>query len=727
MRFNQTRLPALPVLHISDLRRLAVLLAFLALSVLPAAAALGASRTNLNQDWQFRADPQGADESSGWISAIPPDTQSVNVPHTWNIGRLHDYLGVAWYFRQFEMPRLPPGAHLELHFGATFYSARVWLNGIELGSHEGGFTAYSFDVTPHLRRNNLLVVRLDNRPGIATIPGFAERGSPKARYDWWTYGGIVRDVWLTTSGPAWIQRQSIRTEQNASGAVVHDHIFLQSTLSKPTAIKLVATAYGPDNRAEARDSRSLLLGPGVTDVAISLALAAPKLWSIDHPNLYRLGVEVTKSNAEPLDEHTDTFGVRTFEIRARHLLINGERVRLTGLARHEDSPWEGLAETRGTMQHDYDDLLDLHTTLTRPVHYPQNPFILDYADRHGMVLIPEIPVWQFTEAQLSDPRVLALAQQQMGEMIAQAGNHPSIFAWSVANESATGTPGGIAYFRAMRDFLHRLDPGRFVSFADDTFPKLERAEQSAANEADFLMMNQYFGTWHGPSAALGQALDKVDRLFPGKMVIISEFGYPGFYAKDPLRADPLRIQTLSEQMPILAARDWIAGAIQWCYQDYKSPRNLWPGQSEGYVDHGVVDENRQRKPSYEVWKQLSAAVKLDVRWSGPAAALPARFSATVTPNSQHDLPYRPLSNYQLGWVVQDEEGNVIAHGQRHFDMLTEAISMDEALPTTGPAAAAPTGTAPNTSGHPFRRLVVTLLAPSGFVAAERTLEWTPQH
>src|SRR5882757_8386709 len=110
------------------------------------------------------------------------------------------------------------GTHLELHFGATFYRARVWLNGVELGSHEGGFTAYSFDVTARLRARNLLVVRLDNRPGVATIPGFAERGSLQARYDWWTYGGIVRDVWLTTSGPAWVRRQSIRTEQNASGA-----------------------------------------------------------------------------------------------------------------------------------------------------------------------------------------------------------------------------------------------------------------------------------------------------------------------------------------------------------------------------------------------------------------------------------------------------------------------------------------------------------------------------
>ena len=239
------------------------------------------------------------------------------------------------------------------------------------------------------------------------------------------------------------------------------------------------------------------------------------------------------------------------------------------------------------------------------------------------MLIPEIPVWQFSEAQLSDPRVLALAQQQMREMIEQAGNHPSIFAWSVANESAMGTPGGIAYFRAMRDMIRSIDPDRLVSFADDNLSKLDRAQQSAANDADFLMMNQYFGTWHGPAAALGPALDKVDRLFPDKMVIISEFGYPGPFARERDAADQARMRTIQDQMPMLAARDWIAGAILWCYQDYKSRRNLWPGQVEGYVEHGVVDERRRRKPSYEVWKQLNAPRQHRgalARWRGCGAA-----------------------------------------------------------------------------------------------------------
>ena len=581
----------------------------LGLLALAAGPAHTAARVDLDRDWQFRADADEFGDWMGWMSALPPGTEPVTLPHTWNVGRLHDFMGFGWYFRSFDAPAHDPLTHVQLHFGATFYQSRVWLNGVELGGHEGGFTAYAFDITSQLRERNYLAVRIDNRPGIATIPGYGARNTPQSWYDWWTYGGIVRDVWLSSSGPAWVNRQSIRTEKRARNWIVHDQVFLHSALPAGTSVQLRARAYGPTDQLAASATLPLVLGGGDQEAPITLDLANPKLWGIDHPDLYRLVVDLRDSAGRALDSHSDTFGVRTVEIRDRHLLINGERVRLTGLARHEDSPAEGLAETPETMRRDYDDLKALNTTLSRPVHYPQNRYILDYADRHGILLIPEIHLWPFREAQFADPKVLALAGQQMREMIEEAGNHPSIFAWSVGNESAWGTSAGIAYFRAMRAMIRQLDPDRYVSFADDNLPKLERAEQSAANDADFLMMNQYFGTWHGPATALEPALDRVNALYPAKMVIISEFGFPGMFASQPAEADPSRIRTIEQQLPVLAARDWIAGAIMWCYQDYKSRRNLSPGLVEGFVEHGVVDEMRRPKPSYAAWKRRT-------RWPG---------------------------------------------------------------------------------------------------------------
>ena len=671
--------------------------------------ASSATRIDLDPDWSFKADPAETGESSGWKSAIPEDTESVALPHTWNVGRLHDFLGVGWYFRRFAMPAVAPGSHIELNFGATFYKAHVWLNGVELGAHEGGFTAYSLDISSKLRAMNVLAVRIDNRPGIATIPGFAEKGSPQARYDWWTYGGIVRDVWLSTAGPAWIRRQHIRTHQDAqdaSAAVVEDKVFFGSAHPMPITVR--TTAFGPDNAVQASDTRVVAVS-GPADFTVSLKLAHPKRWSIDTPNVYRMKVEFRGKDGRVLDENSSTFGVRTMEIKDRHLLINGERVRLTGMARHEDSPWEGLAETRGTIRYDYDDMKSLHTTLSRPVHYPQNPLVLDYADRHGIVLIPEIPVWQFSEAQLADPRVLELAKQQMREMIEEAGNHPSIFGWSVANESEMGTPAGIAYFRAIRAMIRELDPQRFVSFADDALPKLARAEQSAANDADFIMMNQYFGSWHGPASGLAPALDKVNQLFPNKMVIISEMGFAGVFAKDPKEADLARIKTMQEQMPQLAARDWVAGTLLWCYQDYKSPRNLWPGETEGYVDHGLVDEERQRKPSYFVWKSLTSPANISVQWTGAQDRVPTGFSLEVRPHTESELPFYKLRDYRLEWRATDGKGASLAAGVSHFEELGEAMQV---------AGAIPPGARPQTL-----RLTVTLTAPTGLVADTETLEW----
>jgi hypothetical protein len=672
--------------------------------------AVASSRIDLDRDWQFCTDPHEQGEVAGWAKQLPVGTDSVVVPHTWNIGKHDNYLGKAWYFRTFEAPAQTPGLHVELHFGATFYSSRIWLNGVEVGRHEGGYTAYSLDITPHLMPTNYLAIEIDNRITEQTIPGFAMRQQVPhdAWYDWWDYGGIVRDVWLTVGGSIEISRQRIRSQIKANAAAVQDTIYLASRLRRSQRISVRLTAFEPDNRVAATKRRSITVGLADTQIEISLQLDAPKLWGIDHPNVYRMTVEIADEGGKILDQQSDTFGVRNIEIRDRHLLVNGERVRLTGMTRHEESLSEGLAETAGTMRYDYDDMKSLQVTLTRPVHYPQNPFILDYADRHGILLIPEIPLWQFSERQLSDPRVVALAKQQMKEMIEQAGNHPSIFAWSVCNESDTGTPGGIAYFRAMREFINGLDPGRYVSYADDNLPKLKKAEDSAANDADFLMMNQYFGSWHGPEAELSASLDKVDRMFPGKMVVISEFGLPGLFARDGEDADRKRVKIIQEQIPELARRDWIAGAILWCYQDYKSRRNLRLGIEEGYVDHGLVDEYRQRKPSYYVWKEMNAPAAVTVRWNNDKD-VPSSFTATVEPNSLDHLPSYPLRDYSLSWEIYDDT-KLLTRGESRLADLSATQSVS--------------GQVEGNADTRKLQLHLALVRPTGEIAADKTLEWT---
>ena len=666
--------------------------------------ASAATRIDLNRDWSFRVESGLDGVNAGWPASMPTGTSPVDLPHSWNrAGKDYEYLGTGWYFRKFDLPKLPADAIAQLHFGAAFYKARVWLNGVEIGAHEGGYSAFSFDISRQLREQNVLAVSVDNRPGMYTIPGFGARGAPDAWYDWWAYGGLVRDVWISVHGPVRIGNQFIRSKLDGDRATVTNRVMLFGRTEKILSLQASITAPGREEAVvHTQDVAAAAAG---TQLRFSVTLKDILRWDLDHPNLYRMTLKILDGD-KVVESASEWFGLRDIQIRNRQLRVNGQRVRLTGMTRHTDSPWDGLAESPGTLRHDWEDMKSLNMTLTRPVHYAPGTRAADFSDRRGILLIPEIPIWQASEDQLTNPQYLALAKQQMRELIEQYGNHPSVFAWSVLNESAAGTPGGIAFFREMRKFIKEIDPERYVTLADDNLPKLDRAESSAANDADFLMMNQYFGAWHGPREALGPALDKVDRLFPDKMVIISELGFPGIFARNPTEADAMRVSILREQMPLLASRDWIAGAILWCYQDYKSRRYFWPGQEQGYLEHGIVDPDRQRKPSYFAWKELNEPARLELRWTEADQGEPRAFAVDVTPNADTQLPFLPLRDYRLTWQLVGAENRAFASGSAAVEgWKPQSISQ------TVPAREKP---------QPYS-LVVKLLRPDGSIAMERSL------
>ena len=679
---------------------------------LPTASA--STRVDLNGQWQFRTDLVNQGEQQGWYKQIPAETETVRVPHTWGIGKYADFLGTAWYFKTFALPEQALGKHLELHFGATFYRSRVWLNGVELGAHEGGHTEYWFDVTPYAKNTNFVSVELNNQPGVSTIPGWAMKlhSSKNIWYDWWPYGGIVRDAWLSVNDLAIIRRQFVRVKVEGSAANVSDNVFLEGTLRKPLEAKLVLKAWAPDGGPTpvATAEQSIKLAPGTQDVTLTLKIDPAKLWSVDDPEVYRMEADLLDAKGNMLDSITDNFGARTVELRDRKLYLNGEAVRLTGMARHEESPWVGLAETADMIEHDYDDMKNLQMTLTRPVHYPQHPAVLDYCDRQGILLIPEIPVWQFSEKQMSDPKVIELAKHMMTEMIEQAGNHPSIFAWSVCNESSTDTPGGRAYFKTMYDLIKSLDPDRYVTYADDRIAFVDNPQENSASLADFIMWNEYFGAWHGPESMLPPVFERIRKNYPDKTVIVSEFGTPGVFATDTKASDRLRVRTFRSQLEAFGKQNWIAGAIMWCYQDYKSHRNLWPGYTAGYVDHGVVDENRQRRPSYDVWQQLNAPAHVNVQWKFDPKNLPfpVGFSASIERRRADEIPSYTLRNYRVTWELRDDDGDKLSGGERN-------------LPEIGPPQSIDSDWVPQKTKS--LHLSFSLYRPTGFVALEKKLDW----
>jgi hypothetical protein len=673
------------------------------------APARAATRIELNGEWQFRIDPAGEGEKAGWAKATPSATETVRVPHTWGVGKHEEHEGLAWYFRTFTLPKVLLGQHTEIRFGATFYRSRVWLNGTLIGTHEGGHTAYALDATRAARAENLLVVELDNRPGPATIPGWALRlaGGGNIWYDWWHYGGIVRDVVLTIHDGGLLRRQRVRVRLDGTAARVSDRVRVENHSGAPLATRLALTVYAPDGAVAAQTERAVTLGVGGQDLTFDLRLDPVRLWHFDDPQVYRLEARLLTASGATLDTLTDNFGARSLEIKERKLYLNGEHVRLTGITRHEDSPWEGLAESPGTMRYDYDDLKALGVTLTRPVHYPQHPWILDYCDRHGILLIPEIPIWQFSEAQLTDPKVIALAKQMLTEMIEEAGNHPSILGWSVCNESATYTPGGVAYVKALKEHVKSLDPDRYVTYADDSAANVDDPTTTAVVHADFMMMNQYFGSWAGPAEQLAPRLERLGRLLPDKLIVVSEFGLAGIFAPDAATADRRRSEVLQSQLDELARHDFVGGAIFWCYQDYKSHRNLPPGETQGFVEMGLVDEWRQRHPSYDVWKRRNAPASASVRWNETYTA-PTEARLVLTPRGEHELPSYPLHGYRAEWTIEDDDNRVLATGAQPL----AGAGAPQELVVTWPKVATKAVT-----------LRLRLVRPTGFAALEETFTW----
>jgi hypothetical protein len=346
--------------------------------------------------------------------------------------------------------------------------------------------------------------------------------------------------------------------------------------------------------------------------------------------------------------------------------------------------------------------------LARPVHYPQNPLIYDYADKNGILMIPEIPMWQFGEEQMKNPKAVALAKQEMQELIEQNYNHPSIFAWSVDNESATNTPGGIEYFKTMYAFVKQLNPRRFVSFADDMIAFVDDPATNASSLADFIMWNEYFGTWDGPESMLPGVLDRIEKGYPGKMVIVSEFGTPGVYATSSEAADVVRIQTIRKQLPLFSQRDWIAGALFWCYQDYHSFHNLRPGQADDFVDHGLVDKNRQRRPSYYVWQQENSPAHIVAKWRVDEKGIPVGFEAEIQRRPETELPSYDLKNYRVEWLVLDQNGKKVVGAQQELEGV--------GAPQKITAKWAP-------GDAKLLRFELRLYRPTGFLAMTKRIVW----
>ena len=622
--------------------------------------------------WLFQTDSGNVGEEQRWYRTDDSINawRKVRVPHTWQVERAFiDYRGVAWYRRTFDAASEWQNSVVRIEFEAVFHTATIWLNGELAGEHvRKGYTAFVLDITHLLRwgSSNAIAVRVDN--------AFNDHMIPRGRSSDWAHdGGIYRPVQLLITPKTFVERVDIEAFPDlASGdGKLAVTAYIRNTSPKSWTGRASFRAIDEETGLTvltSSDNPSLTVQRGTTHTSrFEAILPKAKLWHFDRPNLYRLVSSI--GSGQETHRLTATFGVRKLEVKGSGFFLNGERVRLMGVERMAGSnPEFGMAEPSEWIAHDHEDLKNLNCVFTR-VHWPQDKRVLDYCDRHGILMQSEIPAWGYdTFAGMgSEPNadILQNALEQLGEMIARDRNHASVVVWGLCNEIGGQNPPAYQFAKHMLAEAKRLDPNRLCSYASNSLD--ETPERDAAGLMDFIETNEYFGSWApGTPVEVAKHLDKLRAAFPGKPVVISEYGYCAC-TRDRPEGDERRIEILRSHDAAIRSRDFVAGAIFFCYNDYRTHVGYSGVGGLKQNVHGVVDVCGAQKASYEVL----------LRESSPVESLTAENHLNAFQlqlKTRHDVPTYILRGYKLRGTFYGEGDIPI---ERHEVELPEIASGTE--------------------------------------------------
>jgi beta-galactosidase len=596
-------------------------------------------------EWLFRTDSTDSGTSQDWFNTDAPSTdwRQVNVPHTWQIEPSEaEYYGTAWYRRTFDVPAYWRTFAVRIEFEAVFHTATVWINGQIAGEHRGkGYTAFTFDVTHllHWGETNAIAVRVDN--------AFNEHMLPRGRSSDWAHdGGIFRPVQLLITPNVFVERVDVEATPNltSGNATIVITSYIRNTSRKDwrgkTSYRIVDEASGLTVLTGSAGPAPSIK-PGTTETQTTqVELTKAKLWHFDHPNLYRLEFSITES---PESHCLSTiFGIRKLEVKDGAFHLNGERVRLMGVERMAGSnPKFGMAEPADWILHDHADLKHLNCIFTR-VHWPQDKCVLDYCDRHGILMQTEVPAWGSDTFKGMGPQpapdIVENGLEQLREMIARDRNHPCIVVWGLCNEIWGQDPPAYEFAKRMLQEAKKLDPGRLCSYASNSLDSTP--ERDVAGLMDFVEANEYVGTWAPGSAAdAGRYLDKIHAAFPGKPIVISEYGYCACTADRP-EGDEHRMEILRTHDLEIRSREYAAGAIFFCYNDYRTHvGDRGTGVLKQRV-HGVVDVYGAKKRSHALLRKESSPIE--------SLSLENHMNTfQVILRTRGDLPMYTLRGYKL--------------------------------------------------------------------------------
>lgn len=572
----------------------------------------GRKTTSLDGAWHTIVDPYDTGyydyrrqptRSGFFKNAKPRDKQdlveydfdkspTLNVPGDWNSqsDRLFFYEGTIWYERDFQYH--PQANHrVFLYVGAANYESHVAVNGTRVCDHEGGFTPYNCEVTKLLRDgDNFVVIYVNNARRLDAVP--------TVNTDWWNYGGITREVTLVDEPETFVRDYYV---QLAKGS--RDRIAGWVQLDGVTGTQSV-TVRIPELKVE-----KAVTTDANGRATIDIAVPGVQLWSPDSPKLY--DVEIASGG----DVVRDQMGFRTIETRGQDILLNGKPIFLRGVSIHE----EAAGPARRAWSEADDRVLlgwvqELGGNYVRLAHYPHNEHMLRLADKLGILVWAEIPVYWTID--FTNQQTYAKAQQQLDELIARDHNRASVIIWSVGNETPISPP-RTEFMSKLAATAHELDPTRLVSAAlqpHGTGPNDREISDPLGQYLDVLGCNEYIGWYEGTADTADHTNWHVAY---DKPLIMSEFGAGAVAgrhgATDERWTEEYQANVYTHQLQMLSRISNLRGMTPWILKDFRSPKRLLPDIQDYFNRKGLVSDKGEKKKAFFVLQDAYKKTKGSAR------------------------------------------------------------------------------------------------------------------
>src|SRR5687768_4021069 len=561
----------------------------------------GRKTISLDGKWQVIVDPYESGfynyryqpSDNGYFKNAKPKTKSdlieydfdksrtLKVPGDWNTQseQLFFYEGTIWYKKSFDYQR-KPNTRLFVYFGAANYRADVYLNGEKLGHHEGGFTPFNFEITKLVRdTGNFLVVKVDNKRSRDAVPTLMT--------DWWNYGGLTRDVKLVETPATFVHDYFIQLRKGSRDRISGWVKLAGDKLKQTITLRIPEAGIEQSFTTDAN---------GFASVDLSASL---RLWSPENPKLYDVTIEAET------DRVRDQIGFRSLETRGTEILLNGRPVFLRGVCIHEEAPFRG---GRAYSREDASTLLrwtkELGANFVRLAHYPHNEFIIREADRMGIMVWSEIPVyWTIL---WDNPPTLDNARNQLSEMITRDKNRAAVVIWSVANETPL-SDARLAFLKNLVSHARDLDPTRLLSAAMERHylnATTQMIDDPLGEFLDVLGCNEYVGWYDG----LPQRADRIEwQSKYDKPLIMSEFGADALYGHhgDALTrwTEEYQEDLYRRQIGMLRKISFLRGTSPWILMDFRSPRRPLPGIQDYWNRKGLISNRGENKKAFYVMQQ----------------------------------------------------------------------------------------------------------------------------